>query len=142
MNIDDFRSVGKTKETIDRLEQGKVDIARIQETHDTNATDMRIGAYAIYSTPAPKTERENEPGNAKGQGGIAIIRTELTANIKEVTKWNDRLMYIRIQTAKNTNNILLMNSNAPHMGYKADIRRKYWTGVKNALQHKKKEMDV
>jgi len=52
----------------------------------------------------------------KGKGGIAIIiRTELTANIKEVTKCNERLMYIRIQTEKNTNNILLMNSYAPHI---------------------------
>jgi len=100
MNIDDFRSFGK-KETIGRLEQGKVDIACIQETHDTNATDMRIGAYAIYNAPAPKTDKEKEPENVKGKGGIAIIiRTELTANIIEVTKCNERLMYMRKQTEK------------------------------------------
>ena len=74
----------------------------------------------------------------KGIGGIAIIiRTELTANIKEVTKCNERLMYMRIQTEKDTNNILLMNSYAPHMGYKADIRKKYWTEIKDAIQKKK-----
>ena len=129
MNIDDFRSAGKKKETIDRLEQGKVDIARIQETHDTNATDMRIGTYTIYSSPALKTKQENDPENMKGIGGIAvIIRTELAANIKEVTKYNERLMYMRIQTEENTNNILLMNSYAPHMGYKADLRKN--TGLK------------
>jgi len=139
MNIDDFRSFGK-KETIGRLEQGKVDIACIQETHDTNATDMRIGAYAIYNTPAPKTDKDNKPENVKGQGGIAIIRTDLTVNIKEVTKCNERLMYMRIQTEKNTNNILLINSYAPHMGYKADIRRNYWIGIKNTTA--KKEMNV
>ena len=58
MNIDDFRSTEKKKETINRLEQGKVDIACIQETHDINATDMRIGKYTIYSSPALKTKRK------------------------------------------------------------------------------------
>ena len=101
MNMDDFRSTEKKKETTDRLEQGKVDIACVQETHDTNATDVRIGNYTIYSSPESKTKQEKEPENAKGTGGIAItIRTDLTANIKEITKCNERLMYIRIQTEK------------------------------------------
>jgi len=61
---------------------------------------VKIGKYAIYISPAPKTKQEKEPENAKGTGGIAIIRTELTERIKEITKCNERLMYIRIQTEK------------------------------------------
>ena len=118
-----------------------MDISRIQETHETNATDMEIGAYTIYNTPAPKTDKGEEPGNMKGGGGIAIIRTDLTTNIKEVTKRNEQLMHMRIQTEKQTNNILLINSYAPHMGYKADVRRDYWWKLKQFCS-KKMEMNA
>ena len=57
MRVDDFRSLEKKKGATDRLEQGKVDISCIQETHDTNAIDMGIGAYTIYNTPSPKPTR-------------------------------------------------------------------------------------
>ena len=104
---------------------------------------MGIGAYAIYNTPAPKTDKGKAPGNMKGKGGISIIiiRTELTANIKALTKCNDRLIYMRIQAEKQTDNILLINSYAPHMEYKSDTRRNYWAGVKKVLQQKT-EMDA
>ena len=70
MDMDDFRSTEKKKETTDRLEQGKVDIACVQETHDTNSTDMRIGNYAIYSSPASKTKQEKEPEMRKGRAEL------------------------------------------------------------------------
>ena len=85
----------------------------------------KIGAYAIYNTTAPKTDKGNKPGNANGIRGITIVRTGAAVNIKAVPKCNGRLIYMRIQNEKGASKIALVNSYSPQMERKADIRRNY-----------------
>merc|ERR1712112_255887 len=98
LNYDDLRSNGRIQELLTRLEVQKIDIACIQETHNTILETYENHKYCIQFSKA-KINHEIKGIQNKGIGGVAIIyRKTLATLITDIRKISNRIMYIALKT--------------------------------------------
>ena len=127
-NMGDFSNINTFSENDIRMNNRKVDIACINETHNVTQNETETENYKIYFSNSI-----NEICNNKGIGCAAItIRRNLTSAITNVRRSADRNLSIIIKTS-NKNNINIINAYSPHMGYNKGDRVKYWKEINNAL---------
>ena len=88
LNYDDLRSEQRINELLTRLEIQKIDIACIQETHNTTLDVYENHNYCIQFSKATTSGNNNKGSNKngdkkqdKGIGGVAIAYRKTLANI-------------------------------------------------------------
>ena len=101
MNVDDLRNREKGRVIAERLKRRKVDISAIHEAHRICNGEWEEGGYIIYTTASRRNDyalgkrNTNNIENINGIWRIAIvIKKDLTSNILEITRTNERIMQI------------------------------------------------
>ena len=149
MNVDDLRTKERYADLVKRIKIQKIDVACIQETHNTEMTIYEEDGYKIIFSPEKERESINDNEhiqelnnmnkqqgiNEKGTGGVSIVYNKNIENdIKQITRHSNRIMTMEIHTGVKGCNIKIICSYAPHMGYEKQIRDQYWIQIKEVLQ--------
>ena len=133
-NMGDVRNNETLNELDIRMEHAKVDILCIQETHNTQNEDKKTKNYRYISSAAlPGQNNENNCGN-KGIGGVAIlIKQSWNNNVKKIERHTHRCMKITMETGIGNKKLHILNTYAPHMGYRRKDRDEYWSIIKKVM---------
>ena len=97
MNVDTLRTNASIYNTIGGLSRNKIDISRIQETHNDRTDSVEINDYEIIFGGSGKSTNENNNISYPGEAAIAIHQS-LTNRIQKIIRINGRIMEIRLQT--------------------------------------------
>ena len=63
-----------------------------------------------------------------------MIRNNINHTVKNVERISNRCIIITLSTSKN-NNIKIINTYAPHMGYDSGERTKYWKEISQIMKN-------
>ena len=143
MNIDTLRTNESIQTLLHALNKHEIEIARIQETHNGRIDSEQYNNYTILyggCNTDKKTNDEHKYTNNKGNcysSGVAIaIHNNIKHSICNVTRINDRIMELRLNTENKINNISIANSYA-HPNYYDNDNDKindYWGNLNASLQ--------
>ena len=131
-NVDILRTRESPQKLTMALEEGKIDIACIQETHnERNDTHEENGYIIISGRNGDKQDNSNEFDTNKKAGVAIAIKQTLLRHVKGIYKINGRLTELRLKTGKSIEDISILNPYAPHIGYPITHINNYW-GTANA----------
>ena len=140
MNPDNASTNENRNIIVEKLENNDIDIACIQETHDTKNTDTSCGNYYIIRSSHNNDDDNNKHG--LNEAGVAIyIQKYLKNNITNVIRDNGRYIQMTLQGEHFRNPILLINTYAPNQGYDDESRKQYWKDVCKEFKLNKKMND-
>ena len=103
------------------MKKYKIHVAGIQETHICNDKEYTIDGYKFINHGGIKN------GQGKATGGVAIlIEPELIPFIKSYEGYNGRHLRVTLDSPGNLQPISLLVAYAPHAGYTADEKTRFW----------------
>ena len=135
INMDNLRTKDSFKRLAKLMNKKKIDIGCIQETHNERMDVEEIENYTIYfGGSIVQGESLNNNQNNYNKAGVAIIiKTTLIPLIKNVIRTNGRLMEIRLKTGNLIKSLSIINTYAPHKGYKQETIENYWNTTRAYL---------
>ena len=133
MNADNASNNETRALIIEKLERYKIDIACIQETHDTTNKNMNMGNYDIYRSSSSSKEKVYK------QAGVAIyVHKAYRDSTHNIIRHNDRCIQLTLEGDDFLRPMIITNTYAPHSGYSTEIREKYWKEVGEILKKNRK----
>ena len=114
------------------MEEHKIDIACIQETHFNTNEMIEINDYNIYFCHEQEQGSKNKDNQLNIKGGVAIaIRKIYNKNIYQINRIGKRVIVIRPKTGNSINIISILSSYANHMSYDNEEIDEYWANTQN-----------
>ena len=127
-SIDGLRNQDTLYELDVRMGNMNIDIARIQETHNTISRECRTRNYRFVSAEA---EHVHGATNEKGIGVVALMsKHDWGDNINKIHRRSRRRIEIILHTGQSKKQLHIINTYAPHMGYSKGDRGEYWEELK------------
>merc|ERR1712055_812098 len=133
MNADNASNRETKEQIVEKLERYNIDIACIQETHDTSNKNTNIGNYDIYRSSSDSKVK------AYKQAGVAIfVHKALRDSTHNVIRHNDRCIQLTLEGDDFMRPMIICDTYAPHKGYSMEARENYWKKV-NEIHEKKQK---
>ena len=137
LNVATINPDALNNDTIDdiiaEMKRRQIHIAGIQETHIPRNLDYRKGGYRIINSAATK-EADGNDTTTNNIGGVAIILEPNIANmIFAIERIDNRIITITLDTPNNPIPVTIINTYAPHKGYRDEIRKEHWEKVTKQL---------
>ena len=124
INADNASNQETRLRIIAKLERYNIDIACVQETHDTTNKNMNLGNFDIYRSPSDSKTKTYK------QAGVAIyVHKAFRENTHNVIRHNDRCIQMTLEGDDFMRPMIINNTYAPHRGYSIETRENYWKKI-------------
>ena len=132
-NPDNFIKIETGQNITQMLRRNQIHIAAIQETHIPHSLNYISDGYRVITTASTRIQNEQPLGLTTG--GVAIlIHNELEQHITHITRINNRIMHLTLQSQNSHRPKAILNTYASHSGKGKKEQKDHWRQVKETLE--------